>query len=232
MLDSLSWVLAETFESTDSTFNWIKDQRPKHFEKNVIGTNRKINLESYGYTSAKQEATLKYARFWNEKIDIATVMIYPTQNHDLIPVFAAEWVIVGDKFHVIVQDIEYLGRQDHITTFPNFPSKWKKEFENHKEIPEWFDEIASPLAIFSNAKRNEMDTVHAMFQDYLNFTLKHCYSPVQKLLQSGGDSQAVIDYKKHHNINSPARQFFSSNDSVWLNQFLDDYHFGIYENIT
>jgi len=161
-------------------------------------------------------------------LNIATVMIYPTVNSLKMPVFACEWVLVQDKIHVIVLDIEWLQQSDEAPLlYQQLKAdyeKWVAVFPPKKEWPAWFSEIASEVALFSEAAVSQMPLLQKSFNAYLNKWTAYCTLHTQEFLQ-GKDNEKVKEYKHHHYLNSPARTIIKGDNEAWLNTFLKDYHF-------
>lgn len=229
MKDYFSWTLDEVLQHTAPIFNWTEEERPKEFKQNILNPGAKeINVSSSGWVGNPNKATLKYSRFQSAIIDICTVMIYPTASPDKLPVFACEWVAVMDNIHVIVLDVSYLHDNKVIEDLVTINSKWQHSFPNNDEYPLWFSEIASPQHIFSKGNISDLHELKSMFIDYLNYTTELIYKSKIDYAQAGSDHQLVQQYKIHHAHNSPARTIIKKENAGWLNTFLNNYHFGIY----
>lgn len=227
--NNFDWTFTDAFEKTNPLFNWIKQERPASFEKNTLHNNGKeICINSQGFVSKNNTATLRYSRIQSTVLDIATVVIYPTVSTVKLPVFLAEWVLVQDKIHVIALDIEWVQDSPYSTSFylPQQPMvrQWKEIFPDKKEKPQWFTEISSEMAIFSEAGIAEITQLQQLFNAYLTTWMELATQQSSELLP-GADNDFVKSYKHHHYIHSPARTVIKGEHEAWLTTFLKEYHF-------
>ena len=227
-MNSLEWMLVDTLKATTPVFNWVPEIRKEAFKSKKLGSGAKqITVSSNGWISNSNSANLRFARFTSTVIDVATIMIYPTSSPDLLPVFAAEFVVIANKIHVVVLDVKFLENATKSDLLTQISKKWLSYFPYKKEIPEWFLEIMSENSIFSATSIAELPNVQLMFNEYLNVVLSEYYQKFNEISKSGLDHELVATYKKHHAENSPAHRILSKDDSVWLNDFLYHNHFKV-----
>ena len=229
MKNNFDWTLKDAFQQSNTLFHWKKEDRPPIYENHTLLNNGKqILVTSSGYSDAGNKATLRYSRTQSAVLDIATVMIYPTADTVVMPIFVAEWVSVQDNIHVIVLDVEWLEKsieaEDFYAQNKNLVTQWENSFPPKKEKPDWFIEIASEMAIFSEAGIEKKGLLQKMFNEYLNAHLKYVEKKYTQL-KFGPDNKLVQAYKQHHFIHSPARTIIKGEHEAWLNTFLKDYHF-------
>lgn len=230
MKNYFDWLFEDTWLQTNPIFSWKKELREPQFEQLFMGNEPKIiHVQSSGWLAENKIACLRQSRFKSSIIDIATVMIYPTANPDLLPVFAAEWVAIQDRIHIIVLDTELLTGISNfpMQSFQDLKETWSAKFPNNENKPDWFKEIESPWSVFSSASVDKIHELRTMFNQYLTLTCTDCFLANKDYCMSGNDHKVVADYKIHHAINSPARRIIQPEFSEWLEEFLTLNHFGI-----
>ena len=227
-MNALEWMLVDTLKATTPLFNWVPEIREEVFKSKKLGSGAKqITVTSNGWISDSKTANLRFARFTSKVIDVATIMIYPTSSPDLLPIFAAEFVIIANKFHVVVMDVTFLENRIKSDLLTIVSNKWINYFPYKKEIPDWFLEIMTENSIFSATNIAELPKIQLMFNEYLDVVLSEYYQKFNKISKSGLDHILVAAYKKHHAENSPAHKIVSQDNSEWLNEFLYHNHFKV-----
>lgn len=229
MKNNFDWTFQDAFEKTNTLFNWIKEDRPAEFEKKTLLNNGKeILISSSGFEAQNKTATFRYARTQSAVVDIATVIIYPTADTKQLPVFACEWVLIQNNIHVIALDIVWLEHNNSANKFysqlAQVHSHWAPIFPEKKEIPQWFKEIASEVAVFSEAGISQIAQLQQFFNQYLDKWMEWAEQLYSQLLP-GPDNELVKKFKHHHYTNSPAKTIIKGDNEAWLNTFLKEYHF-------
>jgi hypothetical protein len=174
----------------------------------------------------------RYARIQGSAMDIATVMVYPTASPDVFPVFAAEWVVFGERVHALILDVEVCGDQPELMedlqrAFAGLGAYWRKQFPENRDRPEWFESIATPWVLYGTCSSHQIDQLRLAFNDYLEMTIAEFYRP--KLLRglAGPDHPSVRGYKVHHYENSPGHRLLGVKMGQKLaDELLKDWHFG------
>ncbi len=230
MKNHFDWLLEDTLEKSTDLFQWKEISRPTVYASTILNPQKKpLYVSGKSWEAIPKKATMRYARFQSSVVDIATIMIYPTHSILQMPVFAAEWVAIADSIHVIVLDIEPLTTNNiysdnTLQKLQQLKTKWGLIFPVQKQMPEWFNEIASPFAIFSSSTTANITNLRKMYNDYLLVTISHIHQNWQEI-ESGDDHPKVQHYKLHHNQNSPARTIIKNENEPWLETFLSKYHF-------
>jgi hypothetical protein len=190
-----------------------------------------FQLRSGGWVEAGGRLNLRFTRLQGKALDIATVICYPVNRPDLLPVFAFEWVVVGGRCHAMICDVEVCGPQNSLErklqlTFRETARKFRTLFAP-KEPPEWFQEIAQPHAQFFSAELEDLESVFELQSAYLRLTVDQFYRPVLSKIRGGEDHAEVLRYKRHHAENSPGTKMlirYLGADAA--EEFLFGYHFG------
>lgn len=174
----------------------------------------------------------RYARIQGQAMDIATVMVYPTASPEIIPVFAAEWVVFGDRVHALILDVEICGDHPALLArmeqaFDSLGKTWQTQFPENRERPEWFCEIAMPWALYGSCGVNQLEQLRKAFNDYLDRTISLFYLPASDQACPGPDAPSVASYKHHHYVNSPGHRLLGVKfGQKKTDQLLKDFHFG------
>lgn len=228
----MGWTAPLTFEIL-APFRFDREPRPIEFRRREFGQGaQKTRVESDGWVDDDGLLNVKYSRIQSAIADIATVMIYPTASPADLPIFAAEWVVIGGKCHALILDVETAGNQPPLlaqmeNSFTKLGSKWRSTIPENRDRPEWFNEIATPWAVYGTATLDALDDVKQAFTEYLETTVKDFYLPRRKTAKSGPDHPAVTAYKEHHFENSPGRPLLKAKGGAeWTDTFLADWHFG------
>lgn len=233
MTDFVGWTLKD-FLSVLEEFDPRRESRPKRFESQQIKISpaKTFSLDSAGWMLAGGRLCARYARIQGKSMDIATVMAYPTASPELLPVFAAEWVVFGDRVHALILDIETCGVQPDLTarlksSFGALGDFWQARFPANKETPAWFTEIAMPWALYGSCSTDRLGELRTAFNQYLNRAKDEFYRPGIDLAEPGPDTADVAAYKHHHYINSPGHRLLGVKlGQQETDQLLKDWHFG------
>ncbi|MGF1583020.1 MAG: hypothetical protein ACFCD0_27180 [Gemmataceae bacterium] len=232
MLDRVGWTLTDVLDLCQG-LELKQEQRPPEFRQRVVGEGEQtVRLSGDGWLATNDILNIKYARIQGVQMDIATVMIYPTGSPDLLPVFAAEWVLFRDRIHAAILDVEIAGRweglrDDMRSVLGSVGSHWQEKFPPNLERPLWFQEIAEDWAIFSSCSADKVPTVREMFCNYLQIALDAFYFPRMKDARGGEDHPDVRRYKEHHCEHSPGRKVMSGKmGTEFTESFLGEWHFG------
>lgn len=215
-----------------AVFQWDREPRPDRFrQREVMDGKKSFLITSDGWTEKKRRLNLRWTRIQGQALDIATLMCYPTNRPDLLPVYAFEWVVVGGRGHAMVCDVETCGEQSRLAEeldrdFQQLGEKWAKVFQP-QEKPEWFQEICRPHAQFFATDLDGLTRAFEMQRDYLATTLSHYYTQKGKDISGGPDHEDTLHYKRHHSAHSPGKKLLlktlGPEDS---RLFLDHFHFG------
>jgi hypothetical protein len=194
-----------------------------------------FRLESSGWLAAQGKMCVRYARVCSPKVDIATLMIYPTAGAEHIPVFASEWLIVGAQCQRVVLDIEPAAPSLHVArTLPAvcraLGEKWQKHLPTHTPFSPWFATLAQPWAIHSGCDVSALAMLRESFQDYLQ-TYIQLVNAALPTSPSGMDAVSVTQYKRHHAEHFPGRVFLARVlGEEWVDTYLYEHHFGRTQN--
>lgn len=214
-------------------FEPVPEARPEHFRFAEFGEGAKLlRVTAEGQRLAGGKLCLRHARIQTVAADVATVMIYPTADPARLPIFACEWVVVGERAHVLVLDVEFAGNQPvlrerlrpalaplHETFSPIFPL--------NRDLPEWFTEIREDWAIYSSSEVAALDRVREAAAAYLTATIDIAYRPNLPAAPAGPDHPDVAAYKHHHAVNSPGfAMMIPKAGEKWTSEFLNRWHFG------
>lgn len=210
-----------------------EEQWPEEFRRYTAAIGqRQYQIEATGWDVADGRACARSARITGPAMDISTVMLYPTQSPDRLPVFAAEWVVFGPRIHMLVLDAEVCGDQpalfaDCQAAFRAAHARWSTEFPVNREKPDWFKDIETPWALYGEADGSRMGLLREAFRDYLDITVNSFYSAELEGAKAGADHPEVESYKHHHYVNSPGHRILGVKfGERHTDQLLKDWHFG------
>lgn len=214
-------------------FDWVEEIRPEEFKNLKLEDSKgTFLLTSQGWLEAGRRLNLRFTRLQAAAVDILTVMCYPTNRPDLLPVYAYEWVMINGRGHAMICDVEICG------DYPELESRLQKlyapsanEFSGlfeYKEPPEWFQEIAQPHAQFFSSSLQDMEQIFRLQTAYLRCAVENFYRPVLASGVTGGTDHAdVLNYKTHHADHSPGTKMLGRFlGAERAHQFLYQYHFG------
>lgn len=230
--NAVGWTLPDAMALL-AEFAPTPEDRPAEFREAEFGEDAKLlRVTADGYRLADGKLCLRAARIQTVAADVATVMVYPTADPARLPIFACEWVVVGDRAHVLVLDVEFAGDRpalrdglrpvlkplfDEIVPF--FPA--------NRDLPAWFTEIREEWAIFSSGDLAGLDRIRAAARAYLKATIEHAYRPNLPASVAGPDHPDVAAYKHHHAVNSPGFALMVPKAGAeWTDRFLNRWHFG------
>ncbi|GAB5561951.1 MAG: hypothetical protein SynsKO_35980 [Synoicihabitans sp.] len=230
--DVVGWTVPLAMEQLDP-FNLVIEPRPPQFREAIFGEGKqKTRIQSDGWVDESCRLNVKYSRIQSAVADIATIMIYPTAGPDLLPIFAAEWVVIGPRCHALILDVETANRQPTLfsqmeSAYSELGASWQKTIPENRDRPAWFDEIATPWAIYGTADLEILPEVQKAFSAYLGVTIETFYRPFLSQAAGGSDHPDVTAYKQHHYENSPGRPLLSAKaGAAWTDEFLANWHFG------
>lgn len=220
------------FANSNAYFHWVEEQRAEEFRNySLLQEKKEIKVTSSGWISREGNACMRFARFQNEQIDIATGLVFPTNEPSLFPIFVVELVLVGNKIHRCIVDVEpvtKLRKPLTNTGFVDLFSKCQSLVEELTDRPSWFTDIQSPYAIYATCNATEVKKVEYIVDSYFSLFLQeyvdHPKLPVFTIVK---DHISVAEYKKHHVVHSPAKSIIKGGNEAWLNQFLENNHFKI-----
>lgn len=232
LLDLVDWTLADALDAL-GPIELEREDRPalfRHREAEQHGA--LLRLSSAGWLAAGRKLNMKFSRIQGGSMDIATVMIYPTASPELLPIFAAEWVVIGQHCHALILDVEIAGEQPPLAAglaevFGPLGQRWREQFPTNPEAPAWFHEIAQEWALFSKCSIAELPTLRLAYIEYLRAAVEHFYLPRLAHAAAGEDHPDVTAYKAHHCEHSPGRRVLEPRFGPgYTETFLRDYHFG------
>jgi hypothetical protein len=226
----LGWTLEDAREVLNG-WGLQAEQRDPAFEQ---ANTMYFRLDSAGWRAAAGKLCVRYSRVCSPKVDIATLMIYPTAGADRLPILATELLVVGGSCQRVVMDIEPASEELPVAgelakVFAPLGEKWQKVFPTDREYSEWFRAIAQPWAIHSACELMALPVLREAFRDYLgayaafvNAALPEC--------PAGPDDAKVAQYKAHHADHFPGYPFLTRVlGAEWTKKFLYEYHFGVIE---
>lgn len=230
--DVVGWTAPLTFQLL-APLKFVPEARPAEFRSRVFGEGPKMTkVESEGWVEEHGRLNAKFSRIQSAIADIATIMIYPTASPEILPIFAAEWVVIGEKCHALILDVETAGNQPNLRskmeeTYLHLGEKWRKIIPENRDRPEWFNEIATPWAVYGSAPLKILPDVEKAFSEYLQSTVRDYYLPYLDTAAAGPDHPDVKAYKQHHFENSPGRPLLKAKAGAsWTDDFLANWHFG------
>jgi hypothetical protein len=232
--DVVGWTLPDALDRLSAAGVGVaREARPEKFRFRVFGAGDKaLHVTSDGWAAAGGKLCLKYSRIQSKVADIATLMIYPTASPERLPIFAAEWVVIGERAHALALDVEIAGDRPELQDAmrPIFMPLFERHAERvtlGAELPQWFLEIKREWAIFASDDISALAAIRAAYADYLSATVASFYAPALPEARSGDDHPSVTHYKRHHAVNSPGFALLASKaGDVWTREFLDAWHFG------
>jgi len=208
--DVVGWTLHDA-EGILQTLQLRPETRPDDFaQKSIEIRGNQHQLRSAGWTDERGTLNGKYCRMQSTKVDVAIMMIYPTTRPDLLPVFGAEWVVVGDRCHLAVLDVHPAGNHPELDrelteVFGTIGERWQKEMPTVPDSPEWFREIAKPWAIFSRCTVDRVKVLREAYREYLQAAVDMFFQPRQPDCVGGADAESVVRYKRRQFDHSPGR---------------------------
>jgi hypothetical protein len=228
----VGWTYPDAMALLDE-FEPVPEARPERFRFAEFGEGPKLlRVTAEGQRLAGGKLCLRYARIQTVAADVATVMVYPTADPARLPIFACEWVVVGERAHVLVLDVEFAGEATglrerlrpvltplHETFSPTFPL--------NRDLPEWFTEIREDWAIYSSGDVAALARIREAATAYLKATIDVAYRPNLPVALAGPDHSAVAAYKHHHAEHSPGFALMVPKaGEEWTTEFLHRWHFG------
>ncbi|NKI36357.1 hypothetical protein HFP89_14395 [Wenzhouxiangella sp. XN79A] len=230
--DYVAWTRSD-FLGQMSEFDLEDETRPARFRHQQLAIGSKhFEIESEGWRIAGDRLCGRYARIRGAAMDIATVMVYPTASPEVFPVFAAEWVVFGDRVHALILDVEVCGRQPALVDrldreFGALGEYWRARFPENRERPAWFEEIAMPWVLYGSCEVSRLSELRQAFNDYLATTIRSFWNPSLSAGRSGSDHEDVERYKFHHYENSPGHRLLGVKmGQKAADELLKDWHFG------
>lgn len=229
MLDVVGWTLSDSWPWLHS-LGLCEENRSADFRSKEAATMR---LTSAGWIEQQRKLNIKYARVQSQKVDIATLMIYPTASPELLPVFAVDWVVVGERCHIAVLDVQLAGeqprlQQDLAEVFQPLGSRWQGEFSQKPvQVQSWFESLATPWAIVMACPIESLPQLRQAFGEYLQASVQQFYHP--RLIQASGgpDAAEVAEYKRYHFAHFPGRKMMDNAfGTEYTQEFLTRWHFG------
>ncbi|OYT72803.1 MAG: hypothetical protein CFK52_04105 [Chloracidobacterium sp. CP2_5A] len=230
--DAVGWTLPDA-QSRLGDLEWRAEDRPDDFRYATFGEgNKHLRVIADGWQVAAGKLCARYARIQAALADVATLMVYPTASPDLLPVFACEWVILGDRAHVLVLDVECVGgsrplRDRASEALAPLHARYVASLPTADNLPQWFSEIREPWAFFTSGDLARLSVMREAFQHYLDATAATLYAPWLKEARAGEDHPAIQAYKRHHAAHSPGYALLAPRaGESWTRRFLHDWHFG------
>lgn len=227
-----SWTQTDFVERLEP-LGLCEEDRPQEFKQYCATVGKRAyEISSAGWSVAGGKACARSARITGPAMDIATVMLYPTQSPEILPVFAAEWVVFGNSIHTLVLDVEVCGAHAELIdaaglVLTNAHRRWVRHFPLNRDKPRWFEDIETPWAIFGQAEGEKMSLLRSAFLEYLDLTIEELYARRIDSAVAGADHSDVQDYKHHHYINSPGHRILGVKfGEVHTDRLLKDWHFG------
>jgi len=229
---SLEWTLTD-FLKRLNVLGFEEEPRPSEFKHHDVSLGGKnFSIESTGWDVAAGRACARFAEITGPAMNISTVMLYPTGSPEILPVFAAEWVVFGQNIHTLVLDVETCSKADALSeqmrkSFSPIHERWSQVFPLNRDKPAWFESIETPWALFGQANVDQMSSLRRAFQDYLDVTLANFYQPGIEQAVAGEDHPDVTNYKHHHYVNSPGHRLLGVKfGQEHTDQLLKNWHFG------
>jgi len=228
MRDKLTWVWHDSQELLEP---WNLQQELRHDKYRTANT-LFFCLESTGWQAATGKLCVRYARVCSAKVDIATLMIYPTASANYLPIFASEWLIVGSCCQRVILDIEpatvELSRLLRLNrTFVRLGERWHQHLPTALPLSEWFQKYAQLWAIHSSCEMQKLALVRQAFREYLKSYINYVNKFLSRCV-AGTDAPEVMEYKLHHARNFPGYSFLCRvMGEEWTNEYLYKQHFGV-----
>ncbi len=164
------------------------------------------------------------------KLDLALLMIYPTARPDLVPLFMAEWVVVGDHVQVAVLDVQPLGDQPALRSelaamYAAMGTRYQAQLPAKEDPPDWFKQRAQPWLLFSKCNVAQVETLAAAFREYLAAAVDGWYLP-QQANAAGPQCSLVDEYKQHLFHHSEGRKILRVTFGEEFTEAFLGWHFG------
>jgi hypothetical protein len=210
LYDVVGWTLSAT-QQILSPLGLQNEYRPPTFaHASTQKGESPVLLQSGGFIDRYESIHVKWMRLQTRKLDLALVMIYPTARPELIPLFAAEWVVIGDKIPVVVLDVYPLQsegplQQELSTVYTPLGVRYQSCLPKKQPLPECFAQLAQPWALFSECTIEQLPLLASAFRDYLTAALEGWYLPRQHRC-GGKQAAAVHEYKRRRYIDSEGRK--------------------------
>lgn len=232
LIDHVHWTRSDFLEQM-AGFDLVSEARPARFLRQylLLGEKR-FEIESEGWGVAGDRLCARYARIRGPAMDIATVMVYPTASPDVFPVFAAEWVVFGQRVHALILDVEVCGEQTELVKdlehgFSAIGRTWRLQFPENRERPDWFESIAMPWVLYGQCSIDRLPDIRTAFNDYLERTIEEFWLPRIDIGLPGPDHVDVQRYKQHHYEHSPGHRLLGVKmGQKDADELLKDWHFG------
>ncbi|QUV99538.1 hypothetical protein J8C02_08935 [Chloracidobacterium sp. MS 40/45] len=231
--DVVGWTLPMA-EARLGDLAWQREARPAAFRQAVFGEGAKrLWVTADGWHLAGGRMCARYARIQTALADVATLMVYPTASPDWLPVFACEWVMLGDRAHVLVLDVECVGeeadrlRERTRSALMPLHARYADALPAPDDLPPWFAGIREDWALFTSGDLTRLAVMQQAFEAYLQATAENLYRPGLAGAQAGGEHPAVTAYKQHHAAHSPGYALLAPKAGEdWTRAFLWEWHFG------
>lgn len=229
-----SWQQQLILES-DTVLKWEEEKRPIEFKQNELNhTSKTIHVHSIGFISTSNEHCLRTVHFYSTQLQIFTLLILPIGNPDLHPGFILEFVIAGQQIHIGIIDIENIVEPKKQVDFHRELETIKNKIDSlsnyYENTSDWFKQIASNEAIVYQGKIEQINLLKTTSFNYLKCYLNYCKTKKLNLKKELIDHESVKNYKELHLIHTPAFRIVNNEqDKKWMQIFLKDYHFKIYE---
>jgi len=229
--DTVGWTLHEA-EEILRPLDLRPETRPDDFARKTLEIRgNQHQMQSLGWTDGRGMLNGKYCRLQSKKVDIAILMIYPTSRPDLIPVFVAEWVVVGGQCRIAVLDVHPAGNDPVLErelagVFGTIGERWQRQLPTAPDSPEWFRKIAKPWAIFSDCTIDRVGVLREAYREYLHTVVNLFYRPRQSLCEGGAEAESVVRYKRHGFEHTPGRAILRTTFGVEYAEGLLRWHFG------
>lgn len=214
-------------------FDPVPEARPEHFRSAEFGEGAKrLRVTADGQRLAGGKLCLRSARIQTVAADVATVMVYPTADPARLPIFACEWVVVGERAHVLVLDVEFAGEASGLRgrlrpALMPLQEQFSPMFPLNRDLPEWFTEIREDWALYSSGDLGSLNRIREAATAYLKAAIEVAYRPNLPAALAGPDHPDVTAYKHHHAVNSPGFALMAPRaGEEWTSEFLTRWHFG------
>lgn len=224
----LSWILPDAQELQEA-WGFEAEPRAPAFQQ---ADTMYFRLKSAGWRAAGGKLCVRYSRVCSPKVDIASLMIYPTVSADRLPILATEWLIVGNQCQRVVMDVEPAAVHLPVaarlgSTFGPLGDKWQRHLPTDPNLSDWFRQYCQTWAIHSSCDLESLPLLRQAFKEYIHAYKNFVNIHLPECL-SGPDSKEVEAYKHHHASHFPGHTFLSRVlGEEWTTQFLYEEHFGV-----